>query len=73
MNDQNDPVELTAPDTITLKFVSEVIDAMQWRRPVAPNAILRCLLWSIETIYTQRDNFDRISEIVAKGIEETTK
>lgn len=41
--------ELQVPsEGVTLGFVNKVTDALAWKRPVSPSAILRCIQWGAD-------------------------
>lgn len=53
--------ELVAPDRIDRAFIREVLNAMSWQSPVAPNAVYQCLSWSHRRIGDLEEKLAMIS------------
>ena len=61
-----EPDPLAIPiDGITVEFVTKVIDAMNWRRPVPDNTIWNCLRWAVELDRKHTVTLARIREIIS--------
>lgn len=50
-----------APDRIDRTYIQQVLQAMSFQEPVAPNAVYQCLSWAYKRIGDMEENLSRIA------------